>query len=634
MAQGATPIVTPATSPSGTALPAPGTAEILWDSWGVPHIFAGDDASLFYAFGWAEAHNHGDALLRLLGGSRGRAAEYWGESKLASDQFTLTAGVPARAARWYDAQAPEAKLALDAFAAGVNAYADAHPDRIAADVRAVLPATPVDLLAQLQQGLYINFVLAPRLPVVANWQSGQTVVPRATPTGGGGSNGWVIGPAKSASGQAMLLANPHLGWTIGEETVWEAQLVSPTIDFYGAALLAFPMPVIGFTENHGWTHTVNEHNGVDLFELTLDGDGYRYDGATQPFETTTATIKVRQNHGSLRDEPLTIRRSIHGPVIAEREGQALAMRVAGLEADRSGTIAQYLAMIRARDLAEFEDALRKMQMPMFTVLYANRDGDIMHFFASFTPKRPFGDWDYWWGVVPGDTSATLTTELLSYDESPKVINPNSGWLQNANEPPWTTIPWAIDPADYPPYVSTDFMQLRAQRSAKLLMEVPQLTLEQVISQKFSNRGEMADRILDDLVAAARAAGGTASEAADVLDAWDRTVNADSRGALLFIYWAAAMNLSQLPARPGGSFADESDAVQRTAAVMATGLFATPWLRDAPLATPLGLANPAAAVAALEQAAEKLMADAGSLDAPWGQLARQSASSMPCRCHSA
>jgi acyl-homoserine-lactone acylase len=73
--------------------------------------------------------------------------------------------------------------------------------------------------------------------------------------------------------------------------------------------------------------------------------------------------------------------------------------------------------------------------------------------------------------------------------------------------------------------------------------------------------------------------------------------------------------------PGGSFRDENDAQQRTAAVMATGLFATPWLRDAPLATPIGLADPSAAVAALERAATKLLADAGSLDAPWGQLAR-------------
>jgi acyl-homoserine-lactone acylase len=602
------------------ALPPSGVAEILWDIWGVPHIFAGDNESLFYAFGWAEAHNHGDAVLRLIGSSRGRAAEYWGASQLQVDQLTLTLGIPQRAANWYDAQSADAKTTIDAFTAGINAYAAANPGAISADVQAVLPAKPVDVLAGIQQGLFATFILEPRLPVIQNWQADKTVVPTELP--GGGSNGWVIGPAKSASSHAMLLCNPHLGWTTGVETFWEIQLVSPDIDFYGCALLGFPTPVIGFSPYGGWTHTVNEHNGVGLFELTLDGDGYLYDGETKAFDSESMTIKVRQENGSLRDEPFTVRRSVHGPVTAERDGKALALRFEGLEADRTGTVEQYLAMIRAQNLDEFQTALQMMQVPMFTVLYANRDGDIMHYFNNMTPKRTFGDWDYWWGVVPGDTSETLFTDLLSYDETPTVINPESGWLQNANDPPWTTtIPWAIDPADYEPYVSTDFMELRAQLSAMLIMDTPQLTLEDVISHKFTNRVEMAYRLLDQLVEAGRAAGGVAGDAADVLAAWDRTVNAESRGALLFIYWAAAMNIAELPLRPGGSLADENDAQQRTAAVMATGLFATPWLREAPLSTPLGLADPAAAVAALEQAATKLQADAGSLDAEWGQLAR-------------
>ena len=39
-----------------------GSAEILWDKWGVPHIFAADDAAAFYAFGWAQMHAHGNVI--------------------------------------------------------------------------------------------------------------------------------------------------------------------------------------------------------------------------------------------------------------------------------------------------------------------------------------------------------------------------------------------------------------------------------------------------------------------------------------------------------------------------------------------------------------------------------------------
>ena len=121
-----------------------------------------------------------------------------------------------------------------------------------------------------------------------------------------------------------------------------------------------------------------------------------------------------------------------------------------------------------------------------------------------------------------------------------MINPASGWLQNANEPPWmTTFPKAIDRADYAPYVSDHYMHERPQRAVKMLMDKPLLTLDDVIARKFSNRVELADRMLDDLIAAAEDHGSeVARNAADVLRRWDRQTNADSRGALLFLYWAA------------------------------------------------------------------------------------------------
>ncbi len=61
-------------APSATATAAKN--EILWDTYGVPHIYGTDTAAVFYGYGYAQAQSHADEILRLYGESRGRGAEY------------------------------------------------------------------------------------------------------------------------------------------------------------------------------------------------------------------------------------------------------------------------------------------------------------------------------------------------------------------------------------------------------------------------------------------------------------------------------------------------------------------------------------------------------------------------------
>ena len=155
---------------------------------------------------------------------------------------------------------------------------------------------------------------------------------------------------------------------------------------YGATLAGIPALGITFNDHLAWTHTVNAHGGEDLYELTLIDGGYRWDGGVRPFETRQAKLKVKQPDGTLIDEELVVRSSVHGPVVAEKNGKALALRVVGL--DRPRMLAQYWDMARATNLDEFETALKRLEIPMFTIIYADRDGHIMHFFGGITPVRP------------------------------------------------------------------------------------------------------------------------------------------------------------------------------------------------------------------------------------------------------
>ena len=154
-------------------------------------------------------------------------------------------------------------------------------------------------------------------------------------------------------------------------------------------------------------------------------------------------------------------------------GQPIALRLVAVDrwVSAAGVLEQWWEMGRAQSLAEFEAALRRMQLPMTTVLYADRDGHVLYVFAGQVPVRSSGDWEFWAGVVAGDTSTTLWSAIHPYEDLPRVIDPPGGWVQNANEPPWTaTLPFQLRPEDFPPYMAPplDFPGFRAQRSMLML----------------------------------------------------------------------------------------------------------------------------------------------------------------------
>lgn len=569
-------------------IPASGFAvtEILWDSWGVPHIYAKDAKELFQAFGWSQMQSHGDLILRLYGQARGRAAEYFGETYLNSDRYVRTMGIPTRAKVWYEQQSPTMRGFLDAFAAGINNYVKEHPDKINNEVKAVLPVNGIDVLAHVQRVIHFTF-LVNQDQLKSKVSNNQT-----TP----GSNGWAIAPSHSTSGKAMLLANPHLPWS--DSYLWyEAQLTAPGIDAYGAALVGMPVFAIAFNNNLGWTLTVNTHQGWNKYELKLADNGYIFDGKVRAFTSETQTIKIKQKNGTITEETLIVQQSIHGPIVDDnkQDKKAIAARIVGL--DQPQMMQQFWDMARATKLSEFEAAIKTLQLPMFNLIYADKNDHILYLFNAQVPIHSQGDWNYWQGTVPGDTSATLWTKTHPYRDLPRVLDPPSGWLQNANDPPWTsTFPQVLNPNNYPSYMAPNFMSLRAQRSGRMLLEKLTISFEQMIANKFSSRVELADRILDDLIVAARKNGSEIGrQAADILSAWDRQTEANSKGAVLFAVWARAMPSSQL--------------------------FATNWDEKSPLNTPKGLANPAKAVQVLEAAATTVKLLYGTPDVAWGEVAR-------------
>ncbi len=576
--------------------------EILWDKYGVPHIFATDRESMFYAHGWAQAQAQGNLLLLLYGESRGRAAEYWGPSHLALDRWVRLNEVPERAQSWYNAQDTTFRKYVDAFARGINDYAKAHPDTIAAEYRVVLPVSGIDVIGHSLRAIhymYMGSMERMQREVRAHIRSQELArtilpeIPEITP----GSNTWAVGPSRSASGKSLLLINPHLAWGDTFYRYMEVHLVGPGYDFYGAPQIGFPTPVVGFNRRTGWGRTVNTIDTVDFFRLTVKGDQYEYDGKLLPFEHASKTIRIRQPDGSFDQEKLEILRSIQGPVVYNEKGVVVSMRVAGL--DRPKMLEQWFRMGEAQNLEEFKSALKMMAVPMWNANYADSDGHIMLVYDGLVPKRSTGDVKYWAGVVPGNTSKTMWTGYLSFDELPKSLDPASGFNQNVNEPPWFMTMPMLDASRYPAYLSGPDIGpslFRAKRSYRLLTETAKITYEQFRERKLSTRVEMADAVLPDLLKAT-----PESEAKSVLEQWDRSTETDSVGAVLFKIFTDKYRVEDH--------------------------LRVKFDPRHPTESAYGLADPAAAVKALADAAEECRKLYGTLSVAWGDVNRYASGKM-------
>ena len=328
----------------------------------------------------------------------------------------------------------------------------------------------------------------------------------------------------------------------------------------------------------------------------LDG-GYLLDGERNEFEVIDKTLQVKQNDGSLVPTELQVLKTLHGPVVAKKDDRVLALRMVGL--DRPDMLLQWWRMASSDTFDEFESALRMAQIGFWNVIYADKEGNIFYLFNGLVPKRNEGDWSYWSGTIAGGKKENIWTEMHPYDDLPRLKNPVSGWVQNANDPPWTsTYPVELHPGDYPPYMAPLPASFRPQRAMRMMAEDSLITYDELVDYSHSTRLEYADRVLDDLFVAVNASGSVkAKEAMEVLQQWDRKADVDSKGTLLFYLWTSKFNVN-----------DPSN-------------YLTPWSLDRPYTTPAGIAYPQKAVELLEEAAAEMESVHGSMDVAWGDFYR-------------
>ena len=596
----AAPLSAPAADSAAEAAVAQ-RVEIVRTEYGVPHIFAEDLEAMGFALGWVQSEDWGSLVALNLVKARGEYARWVGHDSIngdfaAKDDYAL-------AVRTWPLLDAGTRDVYNGFAAGVRYYVRLHPDDYPAWMKPDF--TGIDAHAREVQswsrGDAMSFARSMRRRGATDAGREDDVQREVDDTFLlDGSNAWAFGPERTKSGHAMLLRNPHLAWDAG---YYEAQVVVPgVLDFYGDFRIGGAFGIIGgFNRHLGWATTNNYPTYSQVYALQADPeheDRYVLDGLSQPLQERRTTVEYRTEAGDIATETRSTWWTAHGPVILRE-----ADRIYILKDPRDGEWRrgeQFLRMMRAQNLQEWLTDMRWRAHSSSNFTYADAEGNIVHLYNALLPLLPHpstGD-----TAAFARTSADIWQEYVDFDDLPLYVNPKGSYIQQENDTPdYTNLNVPMDRDTMPANLPARRLRPRSQLALTLLHDGPKLSLEDMVQLKHTPRMLVAERVTDELVAAVRASSpkGDVAKALGVLEKWDRTAAADSRGGNLFEVWA-------------NRYSETIDTAR---------FFREPWSPERPMATPVGIGSPQEAVAAFGWAVEEMARRGWALDSKWGDVHR-------------
>jgi len=578
-----------------------GPVTVLRDEWGIPHVRATTTHDAFFGQGFVQAADRLGQLEYDRRRALGRWAEVAGPGAVAADAFAHRCGLRDAARREYVGLDPQARAVLDAFAAGINGWLGlGRPlptDLALAEVvpepwepwhsNAVFLVRHV-VFANWQKKLWrARVVRALGVDAALRLEHDDRPVPLVVPPGavgppfgldpahagpvlealdelaradpelfadpavtaGGtdpasadaGSNAWVIGGARTASGRPILAGDPHRQVEAPGVYV-QNHLVCPDFDAIGLAFVGVPgFAHFGRSERVAWAVTNAYGDYQDLYVE-------RFEPGCAPSRTETVAVRDA--------DPVEVACTdgVHGPVVFgdPATGAAITLRSTAL-ADASTGLAVVLPMVRARSVGELREVMRDWVDPVNNFLMADVDGAIGYQTVGRIPVRHPATA---WGPVPGWDPAFAWQGILPYDRLPRVADGETDLVVSANQ--------RIVGDDWPDHLSDGYSRPdRARRILALLHERGGLT---VADQTAIHRDVHSERsaLWRDAIASVDPSEDPSAvlttSARDLVRAWNGDLDADSAAAAVVMATrdAVVQVLARAPglAALGTPFADE------------------------------------------------------------------------------
>ena len=535
-------------SASGASLddympPAAGKVRIVRDHFGVPHIIARDERSLYFGAGYAQAEDQLENLYKNYLRAQGRAAEQEGFLGAVTDRMARILRLSERAHVRYGELLPSTRVHIEGFTDGVNRYMAEHRDDVPDWIQ---PVEPQELLAFM---LFADVAFSighcqqdlQKAGVKLGW-SGPVPDDESAVFG---SNQFAIAPSRTNTGNTLLSMDPHL--PLSSFFRWyEMHLIGPETNVMGACFFGMPDVTMGRTARTAWCMTVNGPDLGDVFTFAINPDDptqYRGLDGWETFRIHDETMRIGSG-SKAREQEFQWKETSLGPVVAEQDGVAYVFAVP-FPVTLVG-INQLHDMAHAQTLDEFRRSLEPLGLVMFNLVYADADGNIFYISNGRIPRRDTRISSH--DLRPGEEPWARWKGFHASGELPQVANPPSGYLMNTNSGPQNVTPeGAPQPSSFPDYMMSYVANSRSRRLHTLLGGDPSLVEWQEMHRYATDtRIEEADRRIPKLLADIESHQGEfgddqaiLNKVAKTLLAWDHRTDLESRGGVLFHYlWTA------------------------------------------------------------------------------------------------
>ncbi len=451
---------------------------IVRDNWGIPHIYGKTDAEAVFGLLYAQCEDDFKRVEMNYVEKLGRMSEIKGAASLPTDLYIKLIIDSAEAVADYKRSPLWLKKLLDAYADGINFYLFKHPETKPALLTRFEPWYPLlwtdGSIGAISTGDVnaedvSNFYLGAAAPSIAGTNRFEKE--------SAGSNGFALAPSKTNSGNAILYINPHVTFYFRPEV----QVVSQEgLNVYGAVTWGQFFVYQGFNEYCGWMHTSSNVDVADMYTEKIvkkkDHFFYEYNKLLKPVTEKKITLRYK-DEGLIQTKTITAYYTHHGPVMAIRNGQWIAVK--GYNRSLKSLI-QSFQRTKAKGLEDYKKNMMLYANTSNNTVFADNKGNIAYWHGNFVPKR---DKKLNWSLaVDGTNAATEWRGLHSLEEIVHVYNPASGWIQNCNSTPFT-VSGSSSPKkeNYPRYMAPDGENFRGINAARVLSTANKFTIDKTIA---------------------------------------------------------------------------------------------------------------------------------------------------------